>query len=307
MLIERVDDITRWSKTHRDAGRRVALVPTQGALHEGHASLITAARATHDAVAVSVFVNPIQFSPKGYAEYPRSLEHDTSRALNAGADAVFAPGVDEIYPGAGNADALLSFTHAQHEDRDPHAFRADPFPGSLGDAYVRVPSDLVMKMDGVKHPWHFDGVATVVRRLHDLVQPHAAYYGEKDVQQLAIIRAMNDWLGSPTQIRGVPITRGEDGVALSSRHARLGDDERRVASKIARIGLEVSAETTIDEIRASLDRVDGARLDDVSLVDRVTLDPLARADRPAALYIAYFIGDTRLQECVILGTRSATT
>jgi pantoate--beta-alanine ligase len=190
----------------RAAGRLVGLVPTMGALHAGHASLIDRARAECDVVAVSIFVNPLQFGdPADIAHYPRTLEHDLVVCAEAGADVVFVPGVREMYPSWSEPPATTVSVRGVSE-----------------------------RWEGASRPGHFDGVATVVAKLFAVAGPCQAYFGLKDFQQLAVVRAMADDLSLPVEIVGCPIVREPDGLALSSRNVRLSETERAAATVLSR-------------------------------------------------------------------------
>ncbi len=197
-VIHHIPELRRELKAQRCRGRVIGVVPTMGALHEGHGRLIERAAADCDFVVVTVFVNPIQFNdPADFAKYPRTLELDMAFSAARGANLVFAPANEEIYP---------------HEPRT--------FVEVLG---------VTDFMEGHFRPGHFRGVATVVAKLFNIVQPDKAYFGEKDAQQLAAIRRMTAELNFPIEVVEVPTVRESDGLALSSRNARLGPEERRVA------------------------------------------------------------------------------
>jgi len=304
------DEVRAWRAEHRAAGAPVTLVPTQGCLHEGHAALIGHARTLGGAALATVFVNPIQFRPEGYRAYPRTPDRDIGLARAAGADAVFMPTVEEVYPGAGDADALLAMAHTDHGPPNDDAFG---FGDPIGDGTVRlirVPSRLSMRLDGRDHPWHFDGVATVVARLLAITEPDHACFGEKDLQQLAILRALNEWLGAPVRIVPVPIVRDGDGVSASSRLSMLDADGRAAAGAIARVMLDATDRASAGEhdlrgidarIRGVASRV-GAQIDAVAVVDPRTLEPIDRFGDAGAVYAAFLIDGVRLQECVYLGS-----
>ena len=185
----------------KQANRTIGLVPTMGALHEGHLSLIRRARQENDLVVVSIFVNPIQFNNKeDLAKYPRTLEADCAAAASAGADIAFAPSVEEMYP-----EPVTTVYHF----------------GPIEEV-----------MEGPRRPGHFSGVAVVVRRLFDLTQPTRAYFGEKDFQQIAIIRNLLEQIKYPIELVPCPIVRADDGLALSSRNMRLSPEARAVAPNI---------------------------------------------------------------------------
>ncbi len=246
-----------------------ALVPTMGFLHEGHLSLIEAARGESDTVLVSLFVNPLQFNEPGDLDrYPRNLERDRRLAADAGADVLFAPSVEEMYPQA----ALTR---------------------------VALPA-LEEEMEGAYRPGHFEGVATVVAKLFAGLQPDRAYFGRKDAQQLAIVGRMAFDLSFPVEIIGGKTVREEDGLALSSRNVFLNDDERHRGLSLSR-GLMAAADAFEGGVRdaGSLEAlvreaVTGADIDYVTLADALTATRLPVVDRDAFLAIAAWVGETRL-------------
>ena len=262
----------------RARGGRVGLVPTMGALHEGHATLVRTARSAAgdgDAVVVSIFVNPMQFAPgEDLDRYPRTFDDDLDLCAREGADVVFAPAVEEVYPG-GQPQVTLA-------------------PGPLGTV-----------LEGASRPTHFRGVLTVVAKLFGLVGPDRAYFGEKDYQQLVLIRRMVSDLCMPVDVVGVPTVRERDGLALSSRNRYLDDEERSAALALSRAlvaGAEAAAEP-VDGTRTRREHVLGAAravLRDAHGVDldylELTAPDLGTApDRGAArLLIAARVGATRL-------------
>jgi len=245
------------------------LVPTMGFLHEGHLSLIEAARRESDTVVVSLFVNPLQFNePRDLDRYPRDLERDRRLADAAGADLLFAPALEEMYP-------LPPLTR------------------------VTVPL-LEEEMEGAHRPGHFEGVATVVAKLLAGLKPDRAYFGRKDAQQLAVVRRMAFDLSFPVEIIGGQTVREEDGLALSSRNVFLGDEERRRALGLSQ-GLMAAAEAIEAGIRDAdtlegivREMVTGAEIDYVMLADARTAARLPEIDRDAFLAIAARVGTTRL-------------
>jgi pantoate--beta-alanine ligase len=256
-------------------GKFVGLVPTMGALHTGHERLIEACRSESGYVVVSIFVNPTQFGPnEDYARYPRTFEADRACCVRAGVDAIFAPSVDELYPS-----------------------------GGLGSS-VDVPA-LANVLEGQSRPGHFRGVATVVLKLFNIVQPDVAYFGEKDFQQLQVIRRMCADLDCPVAIRGAPTVREPDGLAMSSRNRFLNPEERRAAAVLSRaVGLAREAvgsgETDADRVRQILRRTlesEGlVRVDYAEVADAQTLAPLAALEpgRSAVALVAVRIGPVRL-------------
>ena len=193
-----IADMRAWGRAQRNAGRRIGLVPTMGYLHEGHLALVDEARRRTDAVVLSIFVNPLQFGPReDLARYPRDLPRDRSLALSRGVDALFVPSVEMMYPSG---------------------FEVRVTPGETAERW-----------EGAARPGHFTGVLTVVSKLFHLVQPDLACFGQKDIQQLTLIRRMVRDLDWPMEVVGVPTVREPDGLALSSRNAYLNADERRQA------------------------------------------------------------------------------
>ena len=202
-MLDRGDQLRKELDASRAAGRTVGFVPTMGFLHEGHASLIRRSAGECDVTAVSVFVNPLQFGPtEDLDQYPRDLDHDLAVATEAGADVLFAPPVDDMYPGGPPSVTV-------------HVAGADT-------------------LEGASRPGHFDGVATVVAKLFNLAGPCRAYFGEKDWQQLGVVRRLAADLSFPVEVVACPTVREADGLACSSRNVRLSPEERRAATVLYR-------------------------------------------------------------------------
>lgn len=264
----------------RAAGRTLALVPTMGALHDGHRELIRRAADLADTVVVSVFLNPLQFAPgEDLERYPRTLDADVELCAQAGADLVFAPAVAAMYP-AGEPQVRVS-------------------AGPLGAV-----------LEGASRPGHFDGVLTVVAKLFGLLRPQVAVFGAKDAQQLALVRRMVVDLDLPVRIQAVPTVREPDGLALSSRNRYLDADGRAAAaalSRALRAGSQAAAEgpgAVVAAARAVLSAQAGVQADYVVLVDPDTFgeEPAGAAlRRPALLLVAARVGGTRLIDNMPLG------
>jgi pantoate--beta-alanine ligase len=261
----------------RSLGMSIALVPTMGALHEGHAALIRAAGKPSAFVVVSVFVNPTQFGPnEDFAKYPRSLEADRQVCAEAGANAIFAPAVEEMYP-----EHSLTFVDVE----------------KLGE-----------RLCGRSRPGHFRGVCTVVLKLFNIITPDVAYLGAKDYQQSRIVEQMVRDLNVPVEVRVEPTVREADGLALSSRNRYLDRDDRLAAPGIRQALLAIrdraQTERNVAALETRLNRdlaaVAGARVDYASIVDAQTLQPLDRLDRPAVAAVAVFLGATRLIDNIVL-------
>lgn len=269
--VSSVVDLRSRVQAWRADGLRIALVPTMGALHEGHLSLIRRAKTFADKVVVSIFVNPTQFGPtEDFAKYPRQLDEDRFRVAMAGAALVFAPTVEDMYP-----------------------------PGFCTTITVEGPSH---GLCGAVRPGHFQGVATVVTKLLLQCLPDVAIFGEKDYQQLQVIRRMVRDLDIPVEIDGAPIVREVDGLAMSSRNAYLSDKERSVANLMykalhrATLALHDGAPVAeaLDTARAEITAAGFGKIDYLDLRDADGLAPLEAFDRPARLFCAAFLGKTRL-------------
>ncbi len=257
----------------RAAGKRIAFVPTMGYLHAGHVSLLQDARKRGDVLVLSIFVNPTQFGPKeDLSRYPRDLDGDLAKARGAGVDAVFLPEPADMYP--------------------PNY-----------QTYVQV-RELEQPMCGASRPGHFIGVATVVLKLFNLVRPHVALFGEKDFQQLQVLKRMVRDLNLGVEVIGRPIVREPDGLAMSSRNSYLSPEDRVRALALSRaLGAaraafdrgERSAQSLLAEARAVLDSAEGVRVDYLDLRDAETLAALDGDVRtPAVMAVAAFVGKTRL-------------
>ena len=265
-----VEETRKQIKQWKKEGKTIGLVPTMGFLHEGHASLIRKCREQNDIVVVSDFVNPTQFGPNEDLEaYPRDFERDSKLCESLGADLIFAPSPEDMY-------------------HDPHAF-------------VSI-NTLSETLCGKTRPIHFKGVCTVVTKLFHIVAPDRAYFGEKDAQQLAIIRKMVKDLNFDIEIVGCPIVREEDGLAKSSRNTYLNDKERQAAlclSRAVKTGKEViytgaDEREVLNPMKAIIEAEPLARIDYVMMVDALTMQPIEKADRDVLVAMAVYIGKTRL-------------
>ncbi|WP_063106664.1 pantoate--beta-alanine ligase [Escherichia coli] len=257
----------------RMEGKRVALVPTMGNLHDGHMKLVDEAKARADVVVVSIFVNPMQFDrPEDLARYPRTLQEDCEKLNKRKVDLVFAPSVKEIYPN-----------------------------GTETHTYVDVPG-LSTMLEGASRPGHFRGVSTIVSKLFNLVQPDIACFGEKDFQQLALIRKMVADMGFDIEIVGVPIMRAKDGLALSSRNGYLTAEQRKIAPGLYKVLSSIAdklqaGERDLDEIITIAGQElneKGFRADDIQIRDADTLLEVSETSKRAVILVAAWLGDARL-------------
>lgn len=265
-------------KAWKQEGLTIGFVPTMGYLHEGHKSLIDAARRENDRVAVSIFVNPMQFGPKeDLASYPRDLEKDARLCEAAGVDLIFHPEPEEMY-----ADGFCSYV-----DMD----------------------GLTTELCGKSRPTHFRGVQTVVLKLFHIITPDRAYFGQKDAQQLAVVKRMVKDLNVDTKIIGCPIVREADGLAKSSRNTYLNAQERQAALVLSRSlaagkkltdAGEKNAAAVIGAIKAEIEKEPLAKIDYVDIVDFETITPVERIGESTLVAIAVYIGKTRLIDNMII-------
>jgi pantoate--beta-alanine ligase len=271
VIIRDPASMSAWSESCRRSDQRIAFVPTMGALHEGHVSLLREGRRRGDKLVLSIFVNPTQFGPnEDLSRYPRDLDGDLAQAASAGTDVTYLPDAAAVYA-----------------------------PGHQTFIEVR---ELSQGLCGQHRPGHFIGVATVVAKLFNVVRPHLALFGEKDFQQLAVIRRMVLDLDMPVEIAGMPIVRELDGLAMSSRNRYLSPEERQRALSLSRALGAARARAAVGErnaaalIAAARSTLEGQvdAIDYVELRAADTLAPLSTVDRPAVLLIAAFVGRTRL-------------
>lgn len=282
-VIRTVAEMQATCRALRREGKRIGLVPTMGALHAGHISLVRSARAQNDIVAVSIFVNPLQFGPtEDFSKYPRTFEEDSRKLEAEGVDLLFAPAAEEMYP-AGAA------------------------------TYVYV-EGLSEKLDGKSRPGHFRGVSTIVAKLFHIAGADCAYFGQKDAAQVAVLRKMVRDQNMDIQIVVCPIVREQDGLALSSRNAYLTAEERRQALVLNRTLAEVqslwisgvrSAGSLREAALKMLSAEPGARLDYLEIVNPDTLDPVDELSQGALVAVAAWFGSTRLIDNVVLSPADA--
>jgi len=271
-LYAKINDLRGALALSRQEGKQIGLVPTMGYLHQGHLSLIERAKQENSLVVVSIFVNPIQFGPdEDFASYPRDLQRDSELAKRAGADIIFAPSVEEMYP----RQTLTKVDVAR-----------------LGDWLC-----------GKSRPGHFSGVGTVVSKLFNIIQPDRVYFGQKDAQQLAIIKQMVFDLNFPVEIVPVPIVRESDGLALSSRNVYLSAEDRSNATVLNQ-ALQAAKDQYLAGEREStklkqfmIDRINGvpgSQIDYVEICNTTSLEPLERVEKEALVAVAVRFGKTRL-------------
>ncbi|EIO8046785.1 pantoate--beta-alanine ligase [Salmonella enterica] len=273
LIIETLPLLRQHIRRLRQEGKRVALVPTMGNLHDGHMKLVDEAKARADVVFVSIFVNPMQFDrPDDLVRYPRTLQEDCEKLNKRKVDYVFAPAVEEIYP-----------------------------QGMEGQTYVDVPG-LYTMLEGASRPGHFRGVSTIVSKLFNLIQPDIACFGEKDFQQLALIRKMVADMSYDIEIVGVPIIRAKDGLALSSRNSYLTAEQRKIAPGLHNVMNSIAEKLIagnreLQEIIAIAEQElneKGFRADDIQIRDADTLLELTETSKRAVILAAAWLGQARL-------------
>ena len=273
LIIETLPLLRQHIRRLRQEGKRVALVPTMGNLHDGHMTLVEEAKTRADVVIVSIFVNPMQFDrAEDLANYPRTLQEDCEKLNKRKVDYVFAPAVAEIYP-----------------------------QGTESHTFVDVPG-LSTMLEGASRPGHFRGVSTIVSKLFNLIQPDIACFGEKDFQQLALLRKMVADMGYDIEIVGVPIIRAKDGLALSSRNGYLTADQRKIAPGLYKVLSSVAdklkaGERDQDEILTLAEQAlneKGFRADDIQIRDADTLLELTENSKRAVILMAAWLGKARL-------------
>lgn len=279
-IIRRIPQMKSLARKLRAEGKKVGLVPTMGALHAGHLSLMQRARQMSDVVVVSIFVNPIQFGAnEDFDRYPRDLARDAELCATRGVDYIFAPMIDEVYP-----EDFVTYVVVE----------------GLSD-----------KLCGASREGHFRGVTTVVTKLLNIAQPHFAFFGRKDAQQAIIIKRMVRDLSKDTEIVVAPIVRDEDGLALSSRNAYLSPEERQAATVLYRSlekaqvlygSGEREAERLLAAMHAILDAEPLARVDYIAIVDTKDLEPVEvlQDDQAVLIALAVFIGKARLIDNIVL-------
>jgi len=280
-IIHEISEMQTASRVAREQGRTIGFVPTMGALHEGHLSLVRQARKRASLVVVSIFVNPLQFGPsEDFERYPRTLEEDCTKLEPEGVELVFAPSTAAMYPS-----------------------------GATTVVYVEGLSE---RLDGSSRPGHFRGVSTVVAKLFHIVQPDCAVFGQKDAAQVAVLRRMVRDLNMPVEMIIAPTVREPDGLALSSRNAYLSAEERRQALVLRRALARIEELAQAGEARAERLRAEAlvvlasepaAKLDYLELVHPETLAPVADLTQGALAAVAAFLGSTRLIDNIVLPPR----
>lgn len=283
-VINKIEDIRELVAAEKKKGKRVGLVPTMGCLHAGHASLIEQSVKENGITVVSIFVNPIQFGPnEDFDKYPRTLEEDSKLCEELGVDYIFVPNANDMYPG------LQKFSDL---------------------TMVAPPYDLTDMLCGKSRVGHFDGVATVVTKLFNIVLPDSAYFGQKDIQQLFLIKKMVKDLNIPVDIIQCPLIREQSGLALSSRNKYLSESDKKTAASISKslFSIEdgykkgiIDTELLFDTAIAYLDK--SVELEYLEFIDNETFENIKEVSKPTVVAIAALVGKVRLIDNIIIGAK----
>jgi len=306
-IIESASEARAYFAEIKKKGQTIGFVPTLGGLHKGHELLMEKARQENDVVILSIFLNPMQFRKKQYLAYPSDFEEDKQIAKQKNVDVIFHPTVAEMFTKVQALDDILQFQTEEFRLRSSKKFVIDDCHGI--DNLIRVPSNLVYCLDGKMHPWVFDGSTTIVNRFFDILQPHKAYFGEKDIQQLAILTKMATKYFPEIEVIGVPTLRETDGLAFSSRNVLLSNKERQSAlgvyeaikfgEKQIRLG-ELNSKIILNKIRERIQIIKPVvEIDYIDIVDKKTLTPVKQIKTDVILYVAFFINGIRLTDTLI--------
>jgi pantoate--beta-alanine ligase len=307
-IIESISQANAYVTSLKARGQTIGFVPTLGGLHKGHQRLMQRARAENDVTIISIFLNPMQFRKKQFLEYPSNFEHDKFVATETYVDMVFHPAVKEMFQYVEQIDDFFRFQEDEFMQRHDEHFVIEAQDNNGIDNLIRVPKNLVYQLDGKMHPWFFDGSATIVYRLLKILQPNNAYFGEKDIQQLAIIMRMVDAYFPHTKVVGVPTLREADNLAFSSRNVRLSEEQRCAALSVyhalkhgenliregeSDAGIVLNAMKKIIEIQplVKIDYID---------IDKRLLESVRQISADIVLYAAFFVNGIRLTDTFIV-------
>jgi pantoate--beta-alanine ligase len=303
-IIESASKASAYIAEIKANGKKIGFVPTLGGLHKGHQLLMQKALKENEITIISIFLNPMQFRKKQYLEYPSDFEQDKGLAQQI--DMIFHPDVTEMFQSVNNEDDFFRFQNDECQGRLAEDFLIEEKNGI--DHLIRVPSTLVHQLDGKLHPWVFDGSATIVSRLFKILQPDKAYFGEKDIQQLAILQKMAKTYFPDIKVIGVPTLREADGLAFSSRNVLLTDEQRQSALNVYRAlrhgenlikKNELSAPIVLNAIKKRIKAP--VKIDYIDIVDKNSLKPVEQISDAIVLYVAFFLNHIRLTDTLIVG------
>ncbi|RKZ42986.1 MAG: pantoate--beta-alanine ligase [Gammaproteobacteria bacterium] len=290
-------------------GKKIGFVPTLGGLHKGHQLLMQKAREQNDVTVISIFLNPMQFRKKHFIEYPSDFELDKVIAKKKRITLIFHPTIKEMFPFVRYLDDFFPFQNDEFKARDPERFVIEPKVQNSIDELIRVPNEMVYQLDGKLHPWFFDASATIVHKLFKILQPDHAYFGEKDIQQLAIITKMAETYFPAIKVIGIPTLRDADGLAFSSRNVKLSDKQRQSALKVYHAlkygeNLIRKGESETRIVLTAMKKIIMAQhlleIDYIDIVDKKSLKPVNQINNAVILYVAFFVNSIRLTDTLII-------
>jgi pantoate--beta-alanine ligase len=307
-IIESVSEARAYFAKLKKTGQTIGFVPTLGGLHKGHELLMARARQANTVIVLSIFLNPMQFRKTQYLAYPSDFEQDKLIAKQNNVDVIFHPSVTAMFPQIQTLDDIFQFQTEEVQQRDFQNFVIDK--NHKIDQLIRVPANIVNCLDGKLHSWVFDGSTTIVYKFFDILQPHKAYFGEKDIQQLAILSKMATKYFPEIEIIGIPTLRETDGLAYSSRNVLLSNQERQSALgvyKAIKSGeLEIrqgesNSQIILNKIIEFIKTLQPVvEIDYIDIVDKKTLTPVKQIYNTVILYIAFFLNGIRLTDTLII-------
>lgn len=308
-IIESASQASAYVAERKANGQKIGLVPTLGGLHKGHQSLMYKALEENDVLIISIFLNPMQFRKKQFLEYPSDFEQDKRLAEETQVDMIFHPSVEEIFPDVKKIDDFFQYQEEKSAVRNNQHFVIEAKNKNGIDDLIRVPSCLIYRLDGTMHPWVFDGSATIVHKLFRILQPNNAYFGEKDIQQLAILTNMADNYFPELKVIGVPTLRDADNLAFSSRNVLLSAEQRQAALSVYHVLKqgenlikqgESNAKTILTVMTETIKTQPMIKIDYIDIVDKKSLESIKQISNDIIFYVAFFIDDIRLTDTLIV-------
>jgi pantoate--beta-alanine ligase len=308
-IISSVSEAAHYSAELKKKGYTIGLVPTLGGLHSGHQLLMQNSREDNDITFISIFLNPMQFRKKKFENYPSDFEQDKHVAQVSQLDMIFHPTIKDMFPCVQEIDDFFKYQEDKSRRRDEQHFIKETKDKNGIDNLISVPTHLVYRLDGTLHPWFFDGAATIVYKLFEVLQPHKAYFGEKDIQQLAILTNMAAAYFPDIKIIGVPTLRDADQLAFSSRNVLLSPEQRQSAlsvyhalehgEQLIRSG-ESETELVLNAMKAIIETQPLVKIDYIDIVEKKSLQSSKKITGDMILYVAFFVKGIRLTDTIIV-------
>jgi len=308
-IIESVYQANTYIADLKNKGKTIGLVPTLGGLHSGHQLLMQKAREENDITLISIFLNPMQFRKKQFDAYPSDFEQDKRVAKASQVDMIFHPTVKEMFPFVEQIDDFFKYQEDELKNRDKAHFVRETKDKNGIDNLIRIPTNLVYRLDGTMHPWVFDGAATIVYKLFKVLQPHNAYFGEKDIQQLAILTNLAASYFPNIKVIGVPTLRDADQLAFSSRNVLLSAEQRQSALSVyhalqhgEKLILEGESDTHIvlNAMKEIIKAQPLVQIDYLDIVEKRSLQSSKQIKGDTILYAAFFVKGIRLTDTIIV-------